>query len=330
MIEIRQLCKNYGTLQAVRDISLSIPKGQVLGLLGPNGAGKSTTLRILTGFLEASSGEVTVGGYSVFDKPLDACRLIGYLPESTPLYENMLVYDYLHFIAQTRDIAPSQCADKILQAAKRCDILEFIHRPIGELSKGQRQRVGLAMAILDDPEVLILDEPTSGLDPNQIIGIRDIIRELGQEKTVIFSTHILSEAEATCDRVVIINQGQIAADGSLEDLKKGGQPSLALRIESNDAAAVKRAFDTVFGTEQNLQELQELQELLGEGAKVEYPQSQAEGQTQEVLVTLHGQHSGSEAVKQKIKVIIRDNDWFMLGMERKSQSLEDIFHELTN
>lgn len=313
MIEVRNLYKNYGSLQAVNDISLTVPKGQILGLLGPNGAGKSTTLRIITGFLEASSGEVLVGGYPVSGHSLESRKLIGYLPENTPLYENMLVYDYLHFIAKSRDTSDNEIFGKIKKAADRCDILEFIHRPVGELSKGQRQRVGLAMAILDDPQVLILDEPTSGLDPNQIIGIRDIIRQLGKEKTVIFSTHILSEAEANCHRIVIMNDGKIAADGSIAELKKGGQSSITLRIESEDLNAVQQAFDSIDKA------------LLGRGAKVECVHSD-----EEIRITLHGDQCGSDEVKQQIKTIVRDNDLFMLGMERKSSSLEEIFRELTS
>ncbi len=317
MIEIKNLYKNYGGLQAVQGISLSVPKGQVLGLLGPNGAGKSTTLRILTGFLEASAGQVTVGGYSVREQSLATRKLIGYLPESTPLYENMLVYDYLDFVGQSRGIAKVECTAKICDVARQCDILEFIHRPIGQLSKGQRQRVGLAMAILDDPEVLVLDEPTSGLDPNQIIGIRDIIRELGKKKTVIFSTHILSEAEATCDRVVIISKGQVVADGSIAELKKGGQSSLSLRLEGNDSDAVAKAFSS-FGPE-----------LLGDGGQVDCELQQGK-EMAEVLVVLHGEKSGSNEVWQQIKEISRYHDWIILGREQKDHSLEDIFRELTN
>ena len=321
MVEIQNLHKSYGSLKALQGISLSVPKGQILGLLGPNGAGKSTALRILTGFLEASFGNVHVGDYSVSEQGLESRKLIGYLPESTPLYENMLVYDYLHFIAKMRGTPQSACNDKIVKAAQRCDIMEFIHRPIGKLSKGQRQRVGLAMAILDDPQVLVLDEPTSGLDPNQIIGIRDIIRELGREKTIIFSTHILSEAEAICDRVVIINKGQIVADGSVDELKRNqsGQPSLSLRIESDDADAVHAAFGALG------------EESLGAGAKVESePLRQKAGEAGEVMVTLHGAQSGSEALKKRIKTIIRENEWFMLGMEHKSHSLEQVFRDLTS
>ena len=326
MVEIENLHKSYGSLKALQGVSLSVPKGQILGLLGPNGAGKSTALRILTGFLEASSGTVSIGNYSVSEQGLESRKLIGYLPESTPLYENMLVYDYLHFIAKMRGTPHSGCTDKILKAAQRCDIVEFIHRPIGELSKGQRQRVGLAMAILDDPQVLILDEPTSGLDPNQIIGIRNIIRELGREKTIIFSTHILSEAEAICDRVVIISKGQIVADGSVEELKQSGQPSLSLRIESDEPDAVQAAFG-VLG-----------EDWLGSGARVESEQlkpaesdqSSADGETDEVLITLYGAQSGSAALKKRIKAIIRENEWFMLGMEHKSHSLEQVFRDLTN
>lgn len=318
MVEIQNLHKSYGSLQALRGISLNVPKGQILGLLGPNGAGKSTALRILTGFLEASLGHVSVGGYSVNEQGLESRKLIGYLPESTPLYENMLVYDYLHFIAKMRGTPQPGCTDKIVKAARRCDIVEFIHRPIGELSKGQRQRVGLAMAILDDPQVLVLDEPTSGLDPNQIIGIRSIIRELGREKTIIFSTHILSEAEAICDRVVIISKGQIVADGSVEELKQNqsGQPSLSLRIESEEPDAVQAAFG-VLG-----------EEVLGAGAKVESEPLQTE--SDEVLVTLYGAQSGSAELKKRIKAIIRENEWFMLGMEHKSHSLEQVFRDLTS
>ena len=315
MVEIENLHKSYGSLKALQGVSLSVPKGQILGLLGPNGAGKSTALRILTGFLEASLGHVSVGGYSVSEQGLESRKLIGYLPESTPLYENMLVYDYLDFIAKMRGTHQSGCADKILKAARRCDIVEFIHRPIGELSKGQRQRVGLAMAILDDPQVLILDEPTSGLDPNQIIGIRSIIRELGREKTIIFSTHILSEAEAICDRVVIISKGQIVADGSVEELKQGGQSSLSLRIESEEPDAVRAAFG-VLG-----------EDVLGSGARVESEPGQEAG---EVRITLHGAQSGSAELKKRIKAIIRENEWFMLGMEHKSHSLEQVFRDLTS
>lgn len=303
MIEIKKLYKNYSSLQAVQELSLSVPKGQILGLLGPNGAGKSTTLRILTGFLEATAGEVSIGGYSIKEQPLEAKRLIGYLPESAPLYLHMLVYDYLFFIASTRGIEKSLRDQKIHSAAERCDILDVLHRPIGELSKGYRQRVGLAMAILDDPEVLILDEPTSGLDPNQIIGIRNIIKELGKEKTIIFSTHILSEAESTCDRLVIVNKGKIVADGDADKLKKqlSAQAELSLRIEAESQPELESAF-----------------------AHLGLTNCSKEGE--EFLVTLN---SDNKDLKSEVKKLIKSKGWFLLGMEEKTQGLEDIFHILT-
>ena len=220
MIHVENLTKYYNQLCAVDQINFDIQKGEILGLLGPNGAGKTTTLRMLTGYLQPSSGSINIKGLSIDKHVLEIKKLLGYLPESAPLYHDMLVFDYLKYVAAIREIDSAQKLPRIRQLADLCGINEVMSQPIGELSKGYKQRVGLAHAMMNDPEVLIFDEPTSGLDPNQIVEIRKIIKEIGKEKTIILSTHILSEAEATCDRIVIINQGQIVADGSTENLKQ--------------------------------------------------------------------------------------------------------------
>ena len=220
MIQVENLTKYYRDLCAVDQISLSIQKGEILGLLGPNGAGKTTTLRMLTGFLQPTAGNIHVKEYSIDEHPLEIKKILGYLPESAPLYHDMLVYDYLNFVADIRGIDKAHKLSRIRQLSDLCGINEVMHQPIDELSKGYKQRVGLAHAMMNDPEILVLDEPTSGLDPNQIVEIRQIIKQIGKEKTIIFSTHILSEAEATCDRVVIIDRGKIVADGSTESLKE--------------------------------------------------------------------------------------------------------------
>ena len=220
MIHVENLTKYYNQLCAVDQINFDIQKGEILGLLGPNGAGKTTTLRMLTGYLQPSSGSINIKGLSIDKHVLEIKKLLGYLPESAPLYHDMLVFDYLKYVAAIREIDSEQKLPRIRQLADLCGINEVMSQPIGELSKGYKQRVGLAHAMMNDPEVLIFDEPTSGLDPNQIVEIRKIIKEIGKEKTIILSTHILSEAEATCDRIVIINQGQIVADDSTENLKQ--------------------------------------------------------------------------------------------------------------
>ena len=215
-IRVEHLTKVYGAQKAVDNISFSAEKG-VLGFLGPNGAGKSTTMKILTCFIPQSSGSASVAGYDVVSQPLDVRRRIGYLPESNPLYTDMYVKESLGFIADVHRIENAPV--KIAEVIERTGLGPEQHKKIGQLSKGYRQRVGLAQAILHDPEVLILDEPTSGLDPNQLIGIRQLIRDLGQTKTVILSTHIMQEVEAVCDKVIIIKKGKIVADDSLGGLR---------------------------------------------------------------------------------------------------------------
>ena len=219
MIQVENLTKYYDDVRAVDQINFDIQKGEITGLLGPNGAGKTTTLRMLTGFLRPTSGSIQVKDYSIETQALEIKKILGYLPESAPLYHDMLVYDYLNYVANIRQIPATDKLSRIRELADLCGLNEVMHKPIAELSKGYKQRVGLAHAMMDDPEILILDEPTSGLDPNQIVEIRDIIRRIGKEKTVILSTHILSEAEATCDRVIIIDKGSIVADDTVDGLR---------------------------------------------------------------------------------------------------------------
>ena len=221
-IEVKGLIKSYGEQKAVNKVSFSVGKGEIVGFLGPNGAGKSTTMKMMTGYLEPDNGEITVCGISVKDQPLEIKKKIGYLPEANPLYYDMYIREYLDFIAGVHNI--SGPAKKIEEVIDLTGLRQESGKKIGQLSKGYKQRVGLAAALIHDPEVLILDEPTTGLDPNQIIEIREVIRNLGKDKTVLFSSHILQEVEALCDRVIIINKGQLVADDSiskLHDSKKG-------------------------------------------------------------------------------------------------------------
>jgi ABC-2 type transport system ATP-binding protein len=220
MIQVERLTKRYGPTVAVRDISFSVPRGEILGFLGPNGAGKTTTMRILTGYLPADEGTVRVAGFDVAGEGLEVRRRLGYLPESAPLYEEMGVVDYLEYVAGMRGFKGEERTRRVKRMIDVCGLGPMIAKSIGQLSKGYRQRVGLAQAMIHDPDLLVLDEPTSGLDPNQIVEIRDLIRTLGREKTVLLSTHILPEVQATCSRVMIIARGEIVADDTPEGLAR--------------------------------------------------------------------------------------------------------------
>lgn len=220
MIKIENLTKYYGDLCAVNQVSFEIKKGEILGLLGPNGAGKTTIYRILTGYLSPTSGTINVEGLNIYDHQTEIKKRIGYLPEAAPIYPEMLVYDYMDYIADIRGVETGKKLSHLRELADLCSLNEVMHMTISELSKGYRQRVGIAHALMGDPEILVLDEPTSGLDPNQIVDTREIIRRIGKEKTIIFSTHILSEADATCDRVIIIDNGEIVANDTVDALRK--------------------------------------------------------------------------------------------------------------
>lgn len=308
MIAIRNLTKLYGSTRAVDGISFEIKKGEILGLLGPNGAGKTTTMRILTCYLQPTSGSVTVKDHTIQDNPLEIKKLIGYLPESAPLYPDMLVYDYLRFVASVREIEGAQADSRMKELADMCGINEVMHKPIHELSKGYKQRVGLAHAMMNDPEILVLDEPTSGLDPNQIVEIRDIIKRIGKEKTVILSTHILSEAEATCDRIVIISRGRIVADGATAELKTEAGSDYVINISLQGAE-----FDDIKG------QLESIAEVNGV-----IPVRQEDG-----VVDFHVACSGSRDMRPAIYEIIKKNDWPLLEFHKESRTLETVFRELT-
>lgn len=308
MIHTEGLTKYFGTQCAVDHIDLDIHKGEIIGLLGPNGAGKTTTLRMLTGFLRPSSGIIKIKDYHLNDHPLEIKKLMGYLPESAPLYHEMLVFDYLNYVADIRNIENGKKSSRIKQMADLCGINEVMHKAISALSKGYKQRVGLAHAMMDDPEILILDEPTSGLDPNQIVEIRDIIRQIGKEKTIILSTHILSEAEATCDRVVIINKGKIAADESIETLKdmssKDFHINITLKYAEFDEA--REELETVEGIDEIIDNREE------EGV---------------IKFTLR---CGSDVdPREELYNKIKEKDWVLMEFHHEIQTLEKVFRDIT-
>lgn len=248
-ITATNLTKVYGTQKAVDDISFEMNTGEVLGFLGPNGAGKSTTMRILTGYLSPTAGTASLDGYDIHEHPQEVRRRIGYLPENTPLYTDMPVVDYLRLSADLQAVPQDKVPQRIQEMMDVCGLGPERHKRIGELSKGFQQRVGLAQALLHDPPVLILDEPTTGLDPNQIAEIRELIKEIGKEKTVMLSSHILKEVEMTCDRILIIDQGQIVADGPTEELRQQfmGGTRLRVRIDVPDTDDVYAAFESLDG-----------------------------------------------------------------------------------
>ena len=305
MISIENLVKDYGSTRALKGINVEIPRGQVIGLLGPNGAGKSTTLRILTGYIKPTSGKIEVKGLDVTKHATEVKKMIGYLPESAPLYSEMLVWDYLNYIADLRGIKKPVKAERVRELAGLCGIKEVMHRPVRTLSKGYKQRVGLAQALMDDPEILVLDEPTSGLDPNQIVEIRSIIREIGKEKTVIFSTHILSEAEAACSRVVIINRGEVAADGSTEMLRSGGRNdrNIALFLSNTDENSTREKFSV--------------------NPQLSLSECTVEENGLRVVLGCSGD------LRAEIYGIIKETDWVLLEMTEQKKTLENIFREIT-
>jgi ABC-2 type transport system ATP-binding protein len=308
MISVRGLKKYFGEVKAVDGIDFDIQKGEIVGLLGPNGAGKTTTLRVLTGYLNPTGGEVNINGMDVPDEINSIKRIIGYLPESAPLYCDMVVYDYLKFIAGVQEVPDDKIEDRIHYVSEKCALAPVIDKKIAELSKGFRQRVGLAHAIIHDPEILILDEPTSGLDPNQIIEIRQLIKDLGRFKTVILSTHILSEVEASCNRVIIINKGIIAADRETAALlaDSGNADIVSIKVKTNSA---KKAIESCLSMEGV--------------SKLEI--SETEKGIKDILV-----YSGQGLdIREQIYRKIKDTDWILLEMKRERRTLENIFQELT-
>ena len=247
MISAQGITKRFGNFTAVRQVSFEVGRGEILGFIGPNGAGKTTTMRMLTGFLPATEGKVVVAGHDVFDENMMVRRKVGYLPEKPPLYTELSIGAYLAFVAEVRGIPSSDRTRRIGKVMEQVGLVGWEHRILGSLSKGYRQRVGLAQAVIHDPEVLILDEPTSGLDPAQVVGIRDFIRGLAEDRTVILSTHILPEVERLCERVVVISEGQLAADESIETLKNRVGQGVRFRVELKAGSAEEQGVPQLVG-----------------------------------------------------------------------------------
>lgn len=299
-IEVKNLLKEYGDQRAVDHISFKINKGEIVGFLGPNGAGKSTTMKIITGYLQQTGGEAFVCGINVAEQPLETKKKIGYLPELNALYYDMYVREYLDFVASVHNIENAK--QKIEQVIELTGLSVESKKKIGQLSKGYKQRVGLAAALIHDPEVLILDEPTSGLDPNQIIEIREVIKKQGQNKTVLFSSHILQEVEAICDRVIIINKGQIVADDKLSNLQKTNKDNHIVIVQ----------FKEVIDKDQLA------------GMKQVSKMEKADNN----LFKLHT--SDPEAVRKQILELALQQHLNIISLQSESRSLEDVFRSLTH
>lgn len=305
-IKIENLTKTYGPQRAVDDISFEIKTGEILGFLGPNGAGKSTTMKMITSYLAIEDGDIQIGGKSVRDYADELKKHIGYLPENNPLYLDMPVIDYLQYFGTLQGIGSDKLQHRIREMVRLCGLNAEKHKKIGELSKGYRQRVGLAQAIIHDPEILVLDEPTTGLDPNQIVEIRNLIREIGKEKTVILSTHILPEVEATCDRILIINQGKIVANGTAESLRKQATGQEVIKVRLEDAE-----LETAYSAIKDLPSVA-MVDILDSAEKRFEIQSQPEASSTRALFQL-----------------CVENNWVITEMIPYETKLEDVFRDLT-
>lgn len=298
-IEVKNLLKEYGEQKAVNNISFKVNKGEIVGFLGPNGAGKSTTMKIITGYLQQTGGEALVCGLNVADNPLEIKKKIGYLPELNALYYDMYVREYLAFVAEVHKVANQK--EKIESVIELTGLKIESKKKIGQLSKGYKQRVGLAAALIHDPEVLILDEPTTGLDPNQIVEIREVIKKQGLNKTVLFSSHILQEVEAICDRVIIINKGELVADDKLSNLQKGNKDNHVVIVQFKEAVN-KEVLEKIKGV-----------------SKVEEPQTS----------NFKLQTNNPEAVRKQLMEIALQQNLNIISLQSENHSLEDVFKALT-
>ena len=307
MIEVRGLTKRFGSTVALDDVDFDVAQGEVLGFLGPNGAGKSTAMRIITCYFPQDAGQVRVGGLDTRTDSVAVRRRIGYLPESAPLYQDMGVEEYLAFIGRIRGLDPPQLRRRIADMISVCGLTRMAHRLIGTLSKGYRQRVGLAQTLIHDPDVLILDEPTTGLDPNQIVEMRDLIRRVGREKTVILSTHILPEVEATCSRVLIINEGRIVASGTPQELatQSQGEARIFVTVKGTPAAEVETSL-AAGGFARDLRALEA-----------------AAGTARFVF-----QSDVADPEEQLFRLAVAQQ-WTLTELRRESMSLEQVFTRLT-
>jgi ABC-2 type transport system ATP-binding protein len=300
-VEVKNLTKIFGEQRAVDDISFTVEQGQILGFLGPNGAGKSTTMKIATCYLPPSSGTIVVNGHDVVQEPITVRRMVGYLPEHNPLYLDMYVHEYLEFVASVYGLKGRQAKARIQEMVELCGLTLEQGKKIGALSKGYRQRVGLAQALVHDPQVLILDEPTTGLDPNQIVEIRSLIRRIGQDKTVIFSTHIMQEVTAICDRVVIINRGKLVANSDVASLQAGNRGAKLTLVEFEQPINIEQ-LQTIVGVEQ-----------------VELVQNN----------TYRITSSQDADIRASVFRIAAEQNWPLVGLRQEENSLEQIFQQLT-
>ncbi len=308
MIEIRNLVKYFGDIKAVDDVTFTVKQGEILGFLGPNGAGKTTTMNILTGYLSATSGTVTINGHDVLEEPQLAKKSIGYLPENPPLYLDMTVIEYLKFVAELKGVSADLRIRQLAEILKRVRITDVSGRLIKNLSKGYRQRVGLAQALIGNPEVLVLDEPTVGLDPKQIIDIRNLIKDLGQKHTIILSSHILSEVQAVCERVVIINRGAIAAEDTPEGLSQTMAQTSRIQIAvEGPAKEVTQRLRLIPG-------VQRVEPMLEKRDQITLYEVESE--------------TGQDVRKQVFFELAR-NSWPLIEMKSLDPSLEDIFLQVT-
>lgn len=316
MIEVQGLCKSYGSRRAIDNLNFKIEKGEVVGFLGPNGAGKSTTMKIITGYMAPTTGEVKVCGFDVFENPLEVKKRIGYLPEAPPVYNDMFVEDYLKFVAQLKRVAKSEILKNVNYAIEKTQLQDVRKRLIGHLSKGFKQRVGIAQALVSQPEVLILDEPTVGLDPKQVAEIRDLINELKSKHTIILSTHILSEVEATCEKVIIINKGLIVAQDKIQDLSKysSGRQQFSFRV--------RRQSETLLKALQNLPGVENLKPAAAEGHST----------TSDLALTWSFELSNGVATEAQIEDVaklIANSGAGLLEFTTNRINLEDVFLKLT-
>ncbi|MBW5389986.1 ABC transporter ATP-binding protein [Brachyspira hampsonii] len=311
MILVENLNKYYGDFHALKGVSFEINAGEIVGILGPNGAGKSTTLRILTCYLSPTSGNAIIDGKSILNNEREVKKVIGYLPESAPLYDDMSVFDYLVYMAEIQELERSRLNERLKYVVEACSLKDVISKSIGELSKGYKQRVGIAGAIIHDPKILILDEPTNGLDPNQIVEIRELIKELGKEKTVLISTHILSEVEATCSRAIIINQGNVIADADPKHL------TLNNSKENKISSRIKLSIKTSDDDSKIIEKLKKIENVYDVKAE-------DNGDLKDITI-----YSNDEEPREKIYSFIKSTDWIIYEMFRERENLEEVFHTLT-
>ncbi|MCX6744290.1 MAG: ATP-binding cassette domain-containing protein [Candidatus Parcubacteria bacterium] len=307
MIKAEHLTKNFGDFKALNDISFEIKPGEIVGLLGPNGAGKTTTLRILTGFFTPTLGQVKYDNLDIVEDSLKIRQKIGFLPENNPLYEDLKVKEYLSYAGEMHNLAKDKLKEAVNKVIETCGLKDRQNQEISTLSKGFRQRVGLAQALIHDPEILILDEPTEGLDPNQRIEIRDLIKKIGQQKTVILSSHVLSEVEATCNRVLIINQGKIVASGTPEELKS--QSATQTKIYLKAEGPLDKMVDAI-------KKLDGVEKIFN---------AKAEGN----IVSIEIETDSNKELRKPLVQLLLDNNWQLLEINKQEKSLEDIFVKLT-